>query len=110
MDAAVRLGLDLQMYRQDFAAKHGAQDAVLTECWRRTWWMLYMVDGFYAGTLGAMNFITMDVDATVDLPCEEVEYEQGVSFVLMPVSRYLAEMTKLHLPIENSGSQNAARF
>ncbi|CRG91979.1 hypothetical protein PISL3812_09033 [Talaromyces islandicus] len=77
MDAAVRLGLDLQMFRQDFAAKHGAQDAVLTECWRRTWWMLYIVDAFYAGTLGTMNFITMDVDATVDLPCEELEYEKG---------------------------------
>ncbi|KAL6863434.1 hypothetical protein ACO1O0_003688 [Amphichorda felina] len=77
IDAAVRLGLDLQMFRQDFAAKHGAQDAVLTECWRRTWWMLYMVDGFYAGTLGALNFATVDVDTTVDLPCEELDYEQG---------------------------------
>ena len=79
MDAAVRLGLDLQMFRREFAAKQGAQDAVLTECWRRTWWMLYMVDGFYAGTLGALNFATVDVDTTVDLPCEELDYEQGVS-------------------------------
>ncbi|KIW47842.1 uncharacterized protein PV06_00500 [Exophiala oligosperma] len=77
MDAAVRLGLDLQMFRQDFAEKHGSQDAVLTECWRRTWWTLYMVDAFYAGTLGTMNFATVDVVATVDLPCEEWEYEQG---------------------------------
>ncbi|KAK4946531.1 hypothetical protein LTR10_014383 [Elasticomyces elasticus] len=77
MDAAVQLGVDLQMFRQDFAAKHGAQDAVLTECWRRTWWMLYMIDAFYAGTLGAMNFATVDVDATIELPCEECDYEQG---------------------------------
>lgn len=86
MDAAVRLGLDLQMFRQDFAAKHGAQDAVLTECWRRTWWTLYMVDAYYAGTLGTMNFATLDVDATVDLPCEELDYEQGVSSPLETLS------------------------
>lgn len=79
MDAAVRLALDLQMFRQDFAAKQGSQDPVLTECWRRTWWTLYMVDAFYAGTLGTMNFATMDVVATVDLPSEEWEYEEGVS-------------------------------
>ncbi|KIH95336.1 C6 zinc finger domain protein [Sporothrix brasiliensis 5110] len=77
MDAAVQLGLDLQMFRQDFAAKYGAQDAVLTECWRRTWWMLYIVDAVYAGTLGAANFVTVDVEATVDLPCEEADYEKG---------------------------------
>ncbi|KAL1890339.1 hypothetical protein Sste5346_008341 [Sporothrix stenoceras] len=65
------------MFRQDFAAKYGAQDAVLTECWRRTWWMLYMVDAFYAGTLGAASFATVDVVATVDLPCEEADYEKG---------------------------------
>ncbi|OAA56259.1 Zn(2)-C6 fungal-type DNA-binding domain protein [Niveomyces insectorum RCEF 264] len=76
-DAATRLALDLQMFRRGFAAEHGEQDAVLTECWRRTWWMLYMVDAFYAGTLGTMNFATMKVDATVDLPCEESDYEQG---------------------------------
>ncbi|ERS96179.1 hypothetical protein HMPREF1624_07087 [Sporothrix schenckii ATCC 58251] len=64
-------------FHPDFAAKYGAQDAVLTECWRRTWWMLYIVDAFYAGTLGAANFVTVDVEATVDLPCEEADYEKG---------------------------------
>ncbi|KIW21077.1 hypothetical protein PV08_01656 [Exophiala spinifera] len=77
MDAAVRLALDLQMFRRDFAAKQGSQDAVLTECWRRTWWTLYMIDAFYAGTLGTMNFATIDIVSTVDLPSEEWEYEEG---------------------------------
>lgn len=45
-----------------------------------------MVDAFYAGTLGAMNFATLDVDATVDLPCEEVDYENGVSDPLPTLS------------------------
>ncbi|KAG6354797.1 hypothetical protein INS49_003878 [Diaporthe citri] len=63
------------MFRQEFASEHGAADPVLMECWRRTWWMLYIVDAYYAGTLGTMNFAVVDVDATVDLPCEEREYE-----------------------------------
>jgi hypothetical protein len=40
--------------------------------------MLYIVDAYYAGTLGAMNFKTFSIESTVDLPCEEWEYESGV--------------------------------
>lgn len=79
MDAAVQLALQLGMSRQEFATDNGCQDPVLVECWRRTWWMLFMVDAFYAGTLGAMNFATLDVEARVELPCEESEYESGAS-------------------------------
>lgn len=121
MDAAVQLGLGLRMFRQDFAAEHGAQDAVLTESWRRTWWMLYIVDAFYAGTLGTMNFTTLDVDATVDLPCEELDYEQGVSspppilfchhpFLYIPVSHGFDQLTKLRLSVANSRTPDTARF
>ncbi|KAM7184002.1 hypothetical protein V8F20_012401 [Naviculisporaceae sp. PSN 640] len=77
MDAAVQLALRLGMHRREFAAENGCQDPVLEECWRRTWWILFITDAFYAGTLGAMNFATLDVEATVDLPCEEAEYESG---------------------------------
>ncbi|RSM19647.1 hypothetical protein CDV31_001534 [Fusarium ambrosium] len=77
MDAAVQLALQLGMCRQGFVTENGGQDPVLVECWRRTWWMLFIVDAFYAGTLGAMNFATLDVEATVELPCEESEYESG---------------------------------
>ncbi|KAK2608181.1 hypothetical protein N8I77_006805 [Diaporthe amygdali] len=87
MKSAVKLALDLEMYRQEFASDHGAGDPVLAECWRRTWWMLYIVDAYYAGTLGTMNFAVVDIDATVDLPCEELEYESGQ----IPVSKSLAD-------------------
>ncbi|TIC96174.1 hypothetical protein CH35J_008749 [Colletotrichum higginsianum] len=77
MDLAVRLALDLGMFQQEFARTHGAGDPVLTESWRRTWWELYIIDAYYAGTLGTMNFAVVDVEATVELPCEESEYESG---------------------------------
>lgn len=79
MDAAIQLGLHLEIFRQEFAAEHGGGDTVLTESWRRTWWMLYVVDGYYTGTLGTMAPAFVDVEATVDLPCEEAEFESGVS-------------------------------
>ena len=79
LDAAARLALDLGMFRRDFAAEYGSGDPILTESWRRTWWMLYVVDAYYTGTLGTMEFAVMDVEVTVDLPCEEVDYESGVS-------------------------------
>lgn len=76
---ATRLAVDLGMFRREFAAKHGGADTVLRECWRRTWWMLYIVCGYFAGTLGTLDFAILDVETTVELPCEEAEYEMGVS-------------------------------
>ncbi|KAJ5623501.1 hypothetical protein N7490_012106 [Penicillium lividum] len=77
MDTAVQLAREQGMFRQEFVARHGGDDLVLQESWRRTWWMLYTVEAYYAGTLGTMNFEVAKVDATVELPCEETEYELG---------------------------------
>lgn len=79
MDRAAKLAIDLQMFRAEFAASQAADDRVQRESWRRTWWMLYILDAYYAGTLGTMNFRVMDIDMTVELPCDESDYESGVS-------------------------------
>ncbi|EKJ73826.1 hypothetical protein FPSE_05949 [Fusarium pseudograminearum CS3096] len=81
-DIATNVALELGMHKGEFASASGAGDAVLMESWRRTWWMLYIVDAYYAGTLGTMNFKTFHVEATVSLPCEEDEYESCVSVSL----------------------------
>lgn len=78
-DTMVRLAISIGMYKKQFATDHGEGDPVLAESWRRTWWMVYTVDAYYAGTLGTMNMAALEVEATVDLPCEESEYETGVS-------------------------------
>ncbi|KAL7908409.1 hypothetical protein GGI35DRAFT_61085 [Trichoderma velutinum] len=77
MDTAARLALGLEMFRCQFATEQGGEDLVLQESWRRTWWMLYIVNGYYAGTVGTLEFALIDVEATVELPCEEFEYESG---------------------------------
>lgn len=79
LDLAAKLAVSLGMNRKEFAQDHGEGDPVLMECWRRTWWMLFIVDAYYSGTQGTMMFAVLGVDSTVDLPCEEAEYESGVS-------------------------------
>ncbi|PYI16038.1 hypothetical protein BO99DRAFT_366889 [Aspergillus violaceofuscus CBS 115571] len=74
---AGRLAKELQMYQSQFALTHGGEDRVLQECWRRAWWSVYVLDLFFAGTLGTMAFAFLDVQATAGLPCEEHEYESG---------------------------------
>ncbi|KAK1249013.1 hypothetical protein MKX08_007233 [Trichoderma sp. CBMAI-0020] len=76
---ATRLAVDLGMFRREFAANHGGTDTVLRECWRQTWWTLYIVCGYVAGTLGTLDFAVLDIEVTVELPCEEAEYEMGLS-------------------------------
>ncbi|KAF3386401.1 hypothetical protein F1880_000659 [Penicillium rolfsii] len=100
---ATRSAIDMQMFLQSFSTKHGAADPVLQECWRRTWWMLYLVDGYYTGTLGTMNFAVANIDATVDLPCEESEYESGH----IPASKTLQEFDCREFTPENTFSSFA---
>lgn len=78
MDAAVKLAIKLEMFRAEFANEYGEGDAVLAESWRRTWWTTYLVEAYYAGTLGTMNFAALNIEATTGLPCEESEYQSGV--------------------------------
>ncbi|TQV90720.1 C6 zinc finger domain-containing protein [Cordyceps javanica] len=77
MARAVEIALELKIFERDFALANSDQNAVLAECWRRTWWMVYLFDAFYAGTLGNTGFSVVHVDATVDLPCDEAQYESG---------------------------------
>ncbi|KAG5805501.1 hypothetical protein H9Q71_009905 [Fusarium xylarioides] len=87
MDAAIDVAVKLEMHKQEFAATWGFGDPIMVECWRRTWWMLFIVDASYAGTLGTMNFKTLHVEPTAELPCEEEDYESGT----IPVPKTLQD-------------------
>lgn len=81
MDYAIQVALELGMHRQYFATANGFGDPTLQECWRRTWWQIYIVDAYYAAMKHVTTFATFDVEATTELPCEEDEYESGVCTV-----------------------------
>lgn len=73
---AIRLG----MHHKSFAILHGQGDATLEESWRRTWWQIFIADMHLAGSAHEMTSRTGGIDMTVDLPCEESDYEAGVWF------------------------------
>ena len=45
IDAAIEMAIDLGMHLERFAAENGCGSRYLEECWRKTWWELYIVDG-----------------------------------------------------------------
>jgi hypothetical protein len=74
-DDSLALGLHLEEFTNGETDEH----PVLKESSRRTWWQLYIIDGYVDGTLGTMDYRLFDVPATAHLPCELHEYETGVS-------------------------------
>lgn len=84
MDTAVAMALESGMFLRDFAMRHAPDDAVLAECIRRTWWQIYIVDAYYAAIKRSSAFRANTVDPTTDLPCEEADYELGVSTLPCP--------------------------
>lgn len=79
LDHAIRIAVDLGMHHREFAFENGGGDLVMQESWRRTWWQIYLIDAHYAAIRQVLTFTTNDVDITTELPCEEREYESGVS-------------------------------
>lgn len=73
LDRAMYLALDLRMNSRTFANME--RDPVMAESWRRTYWSLYLTDAMFAEIRRAPNFMLFTVDATVELPCEECDYD-----------------------------------
>jgi hypothetical protein len=81
---SIQLALDLGMAFREFASQYGEGTPALEESWRRTFWTLYVTDQHYAVVKRSLGF-HLDLDprvVTVDLPCEESEYESGVRMIL----------------------------
>lgn len=79
IDSAIQIALNLGMNRRQFASEHGRGDPVLQESFRRIWWQLYCIDAYYAAIKRLPTFPLCEVDSDTELPCEEDEYELGVS-------------------------------
>ncbi|KAL4793945.1 hypothetical protein BDV19DRAFT_206962 [Aspergillus venezuelensis] len=77
LDKAIALALDLGMQKQEYAYANGNSDPLLEECWRRTWWQVYMTDAHIAGSTSTFPFKTSGLEMSCDLPCDEASYESG---------------------------------
>lgn len=78
LDMAISIALATGMNRQEYAGQNGEHNPVLEESWRRTWWSLYITDCLFAGIRGESKFALRTIATTVDLPCEECLYNNGV--------------------------------
>lgn len=67
------------MNKKSFADAEVESDAVLAESWRRTWWMIYIVDANCSVNRGDFKMFISGFDSNVDLPCEDVDYSCMVS-------------------------------
>lgn len=74
MQAAVDLAIELQMNLRNFATAHGNGNAILEESLRRTWWELYVMDGYLAALHKLPTFRSNTVRSEALLPCEETVY------------------------------------
>lgn len=79
LDSACNLALELGMQHEEFASRNNQGSAFLEESWRRTFWELYVIDGQSAGTHQSRPFSFHGMSASARLPCEERQYELGVS-------------------------------
>ncbi|KAK2746545.1 hypothetical protein FQN55_005531 [Onygenales sp. PD_40] len=77
LDIASSLALEIGIHSRQFAYQYGEGNPVLEESWRRTWWLLYVVDSLYAGIRHAPTFALWSVNADVELPCEEEDFHSG---------------------------------
>jgi hypothetical protein len=78
MESAATLALQLRMNEKDFARAYGEGDVVLEESWRRTYYFVYSFGQEFAIIARGLTFATMNIPMTVDLPCDDAEYESGV--------------------------------
>lgn len=100
--AAGQLALELGLNRKEFAQNCGEGDSTLTESWRRTWWWNYIIEAYYLGTLGTLEFAVIDIEADVDLPCSEEEYESGVSPSTLQHRRTATDASQEHTGAKDS--------
>ncbi|KAH8585737.1 hypothetical protein B0O99DRAFT_646320, partial [Bisporella sp. PMI_857] len=74
VDRGTYMALELRMNSKAFANME--RDPVLAESWRRTYWGLYTTSAIIAGNTRFLSFPLYYIEADVELPCEEYEYDR----------------------------------
>ena len=76
---ASSMAIELGLNRAEYASAYGMQDPLVEESLRRTWWELYVIDGFFATLHRQTTFTCNTVELTAHLPCEDTMYCQGLA-------------------------------
>ncbi|KAE9365831.1 hypothetical protein N431DRAFT_418679 [Stipitochalara longipes BDJ] len=81
---AITDALELEMNEEGFPAAYGRQNIFEEESMRRTWWELYVVEGYMAAFWHRPALSTIGVTMTVGLPCDEKLYNEGQPILNSP--------------------------
>jgi hypothetical protein len=76
---AVQQATLLGMHEKSFANAAAAGDPILSESWRRTWWMLYLTDANFSVIRRDFVPVVTKSCHDADLPCEDDLYERMVT-------------------------------
>jgi hypothetical protein len=74
MSKAINIATGIGMNLIGFAAINSNGDAVREESLRRTWWELFITDGYFAALHRSDTLVTSDVDLAAFLPCDDSYY------------------------------------
>jgi hypothetical protein len=86
LSLAINIALDLRMNQRGFAEAYGESDPVLEESWRRTYYLLNVVDQHFAIFANSPIYTLANVPNSVDLPCDDEYYISGL---IPPVATWL---------------------
>ncbi|KAF2212094.1 hypothetical protein CERZMDRAFT_68331 [Cercospora zeae-maydis SCOH1-5] len=73
---AADMALELGMHQAEFAVQHGRRDNVYEESLRRTWWELFVTDGYFASLHRQTGFKSTSVKITTLLPCDDEAFDR----------------------------------
>ncbi|EXJ89393.1 hypothetical protein A1O3_02460 [Capronia epimyces CBS 606.96] len=77
LEKAVETAIRIGMNRASFAIQYGENNPTLQESWRRTWWMLLIIEGLIAVIGGQQQpFRTYSTPTDVPLPGPEEDYDE----------------------------------
>jgi hypothetical protein len=91
LNMATKIALDLGMQHREFANEES--DSIIRESYRRTYWALYIYGALriIRGKVIDPGLDLFSVITTTELPCEEWEYQSGVS----SSTSFLRELPKI---------------
>lgn len=76
---AVDLAFEIGLHTRDFAADMSNGDPIREECFRRTWWELFIIEVMLTALGLQPTPRTHNVPIEVPLPCEERIYQDGLA-------------------------------
>lgn len=102
LDLAILIALELDMNRREFARAYGENNPVLEESWRRSWYILSVVDQHFAIVMNSPIYQLANMPNDVELPCDDEFFEAGVSCTL-PELRPLAKKISAYPHLQQHG-------